>query len=40
MYYVLNKTIGVEIGETVQWVLKSYLDFFKYAGDIYKKQIK
>jgi len=37
MYYVLNKTIGVEIGETVQWVLKSYLDFFKYVRGIFIK---
>ena len=37
MYYVLNKTIGVEIGETVQWVFKSYLDFFKYMRRIFIK---
>jgi lipopolysaccharide exporter len=37
MYFVLNKTVGVKIGETFQWVWYSYRDFFNYLKKIVKR---
>jgi len=35
MYFVLKKSIGIQIGETVKWVWKSYVEIFGYL----KKQV-
>ena len=34
MYFVLNKTIGVKLGETWKWVWYSYRNFFNYLKKI------
>jgi lipopolysaccharide exporter len=34
MYSILNRTIGVEIGETLRWVGVSYRNIFKYLKNI------
>lgn len=36
MYFVLNKTIGVKLGETFQWVWKSYRELFNYLRKMCK----
>ena len=36
MYFVLNKTIGVKLGETVQWTWKSYREYFNYLKKMFK----
>jgi O-antigen/teichoic acid export membrane protein len=30
MYFVLKKAVGVQIGETVKWIWKSYTEIFNY----------
>ena len=30
MYFVLKKSVGIQIGETVKWIWKSYLEIFGY----------
>jgi lipopolysaccharide exporter len=30
MYFVLKKVVGIQIGETVKWVWKSYVEIFSY----------
>jgi lipopolysaccharide exporter len=34
MYFLLNRTIGVKIGETLRWVWQSYRDFYNYMKNI------
>jgi len=35
MYFVLKKAVGIQIGETIKWIWKSYVELFVY----FKKQI-
>ena len=34
MYFVLKKAVGIQIGETVKWVWKSYVEIFSYLKKI------
>jgi hypothetical protein len=30
MYFVLKKSVGIKIGETIKWIWKSYREIFGY----------